>query len=1241
MKKKIISLFVMMMLAINMLCPMSFAAGAFDNAAKFGSDKYTTKQNYGTEIVQSDKYVFMVLGASSNDYMSNSVIHVYEKPNAQHSDYLYLTQIVADSANDSYDLPVRDIWVSRERLYVSYNNAKASDGATQSIREKTTNNNAPFESYDISNITAGATLSPTVIHTGTCAVAEAVKPYNRGGFSYYDTESNKLYQSIFKGTYAQREGASSNNGSLGNSYASKLELFYNVYDMSNVTAGKPSSPQTLVGTSLDTAKSLETDSLDTVQIYVKDKYLYEVIQNNGGMDVGLEVTKGEPLTTSQAYNKVKVYDVSASGRLTLSTVHKATYLTAQTGSRVIKDIAVSGNYMYLATAQGLEVVNVSAAKAEDASNATLALEETLLSGKDINGIEIFGNILYVGTDEGLSLYSLSDGKATLIVNYVYDGGFADFDVNTTENKLYALSAKQNGGVVVADIDDLFSAVNTVQPIIKNLADAKKEVDGTIVSASNTTQRYDNFWCFSNKNYIEFEFDIPVAGVYRFSSICGAGSGSAGGSATVDVTIDGDVFAKTFSSEKKFTEETYVEWTDYAFDAPGKYTVRIEKRAGDTMTLRSITADMVTELDAPEDYDYIIEKEVSEYSLLPSGKEIVPSDETFSLAPGEQMSWSVIGAYEGHYNLSFTVSGSGARYSGYANGVFIGNATATAALASQACGDVSMYAGEAYTVTIRNNSSEEVLTVENMSLARTSGFVDEIIISDLDIETEEGVRIPYAVIDGEKAIAAVTLREYGEADDEFCLIIAQYNADNQLVNAERFAFDASALEDGETKKIKKEITFDGNGGSVKAFIWENGTLKPLYKSVVYEDDIIFTESDFAKDVTYKNAAAVLTEYGTAYDAALYEIYEDDNCVIEPIFYDSVVGDQTKVFAYLGIPKTASAQNPVPAVVLIHGAAGEAWRDWVKDWNERGYAAISMDLYGCGPEADEDFVNGQMRHQFAGILPWGDLGEGFKINKEEAGMYQNTINIVNAHTLLESLDCVDTSKTGVTGYSYGGVATTVVMGVDDRFEFAVPVYGGGYLDYTRSFIRKGAYQDFKGTSIKWDPVNFAARAKMPVLYINGDYDSAFSVDTTSWTYGVTPNAYLSIRNGLTHSGTITRQIIQIADFADYICKEENNNPYVRITDEKAENGVLTAKLRNVSESDIETVTLYYVTVDELPWSLGTSAWKTSENPYTITGDVLEIELPEDATYCYASVKYVDGTDKKSLDEISISTKLLEVK
>jgi alpha-beta hydrolase superfamily lysophospholipase len=58
-----------------------------------------------------------------------------------------------------------------------------------------------------------------------------------------------------------------------------------------------------------------------------------------------------------------------------------------------------------------------------------------------------------------------------------------------------------------------------------------------------------------------------------------------------------------------------------------------------------------------------------------------------------------------------------------------------------------------------------------------------------------------------------------------------------------------------------------------------------------------------------------------------------------------GRPTRVFAYLARPE--KAEGKLPAVVLVHGGGGTAFKEWAELWARRGYVALAMDLAGQGP------------------------------------------------------------------------------------------------------------------------------------------------------------------------------------------------------------------------------------------------------------------------------------------------------
>ena len=151
-----------------------------------------------------------------------------------------------------------------------------------------------------------------------------------------------------------------------------------------------------------------------------------------------------------------------------------------------------------------------------------------------------------------------------------------------------------------------------------------------------------------------------------------------------------------------------------------------------------------------------------------------------------------------------------------------------------------------------------------------------------------------------------------------------------------------------------------------------------------------------------------------------------------------GNETRVFAYYASPKTLgqNVDNNVPGIVLVHGGGGTAFANWAMLWAKRGYAAIAMDLAGCGEERkrlSDGGPNQSHTEKFSAIDE----------PLENQWAYHAVANVVRGHSLLRSLDGVDADRTALIGISWGGYLTCIVAGLDDRFKVAMPVYGCGFL------------------------------------------------------------------------------------------------------------------------------------------------------------------------------------------------------
>jgi len=233
----------------------------------------------------------------------------------------------------------------------------------------------------------------------------------------------------------------------------------------------------------------------------------------------------------------------------------------------------------------------------------------------------------------------------------------------------------------------------------------------------------------------------------------------------------------------------------------------------------------------------------------------------------------------------------------------------------------------------------------------------------------------------------------------------------------------------------------------------------------------------------------------------ERFEDrDRGKTEAYFIDSVAG--TKVFCFVGIPDGASAANKVPAVVLVHGATGTAFYDWVELWVKRGYAAIAMDTEGRIPATTSTTLNPSFENCQTSFKPHGPHNASFTDSKRPVNqqwVYHAIASIIASTSFIRGFECVDENKVGITGVSYGGFLTCLAVGYDDRFTFAVPVYG--CLSNSESASEFGTYINRnEGAAELWDGLGTLKASRTPILFANGQHDPIFSLDSMSRSAGV---------------------------------------------------------------------------------------------------------------------------------------------
>ena len=221
-----------------------------------------------------------------------------------------------------------------------------------------------------------------------------------------------------------------------------------------------------------------------------------------------------------------------------------------------------------------------------------------------------------------------------------------------------------------------------------------------------------------------------------------------------------------------------------------------------------------------------------------------------------------------------------------------------------------------------------------------------------------------------------------------------------------------------------------------------------------------------------------------------------------------GKKTKLFGYYGLPKIKGEK--IPAIILIHGGGGHAYCCWVKEWNDKGYAAIAIDTTGFMPKnknagyregLDDDNnwernLSGIFKEEGYICSPDNDQMSVDANDFESHWMFHAVASLIKINTFLREQPEIDNDKIGVAGISWGGVIASILLGYDNRFAFGIPIYGSGYLTeglgLVPDFFRKS---DAKSL---WLAENKFSEFKMPVLWLAWNDDCCFTVNSNSKSY-----------------------------------------------------------------------------------------------------------------------------------------------
>jgi dienelactone hydrolase len=335
------------------------------------------------------------------------------------------------------------------------------------------------------------------------------------------------------------------------------------------------------------------------------------------------------------------------------------------------------------------------------------------------------------------------------------------------------------------------------------------------------------------------------------------------------------------------------------------------------------------------------------------------------------------------------------------------------------------------------------------------------------------------------------------------------------------------------------------------------------------------------------------------------------LVQEVYYqgEPLAGKPTRVFAYVARPEKPEGKSP--AMVLVHGGGGTAFAEWATLWAKRGYAAIAMDLAGCGPKRQRLPDGGPPQDDTAKFRRFSDA------EAKELWTYHAVAAAIRGHSLLASLEGVDPQRTGVTGISWGGYLTCILAGVDDRFKVAVPVYGCGFLHEDSVWLSRFAEMglDQRDRWVRFfDPSRYLSGVRCPILFINGTNDFAYPLDSYQKSYRLVPGRRdVRIEVRMAHGHPQGWAPKEIGLFVDSILK--GGEPLPRIDPMTTADGKVSASF--TAKVPVVRGQLHF-TSDTGPWQK--RRWESAEAK--LVGQTIEATLPAARPLVY----YLSITDQR---------------
>jgi dienelactone hydrolase len=206
-----------------------------------------------------------------------------------------------------------------------------------------------------------------------------------------------------------------------------------------------------------------------------------------------------------------------------------------------------------------------------------------------------------------------------------------------------------------------------------------------------------------------------------------------------------------------------------------------------------------------------------------------------------------------------------------------------------------------------------------------------------------------------------------------------------------------------------------------------------------------------------------------------------------------GSRVRVYALSSAPEGKTKR---PGVLHVHGGGQTVNPQWLRFWNDRGYAALTFNWGGVWPGREKftdwgKLVQGNHKDAGAGLM-------ATKPSVRDSSWYLWTRISRRALTCLERMEGVDPERLGVFGVSMGGTIVWPMAATDDRIEAACAIYGVGWNTYPDEIDApdpKAGDVEISTWRRAMEPESYAPLVKCPVLFLDATNDQHGKMD---WSY-----------------------------------------------------------------------------------------------------------------------------------------------